>query len=140
MKARIFKLGLSEWRILVEHLCRQLPDEACGLLAGRNGRGQKVYRVENELHSPWEYRMEPKAQVRAMLEMEAAGLELVGIFHSHPAGPPTPSAADVAQAYYPEAVYLICAPDENGEWRARGFKIEAGVAQEMLIMIEENQA
>lgn len=129
-------ISAAHWQTIVLHLRRELPNEACGLLGGRAGVVHKVCLIENELHSPWEYRMEPTAQVRAMLAMDAEDLELVGIFHSHPNGPPQPSATDVAQAYYPEAVYLICAPDERGEWHARGFKIEAGATQAVRVMIE----
>jgi proteasome lid subunit RPN8/RPN11 len=71
-----------------------------------------------------------------MLEIENNGWELSGIFHSHPHGPPVPSPSDVAQAYYPEAVYLICAPDARGAWRGRGFRIEAGQVAEVEIKLE----
>ena len=129
-------LSAAQWQAIVQHLRRELPNEACGLLGGIRGVVQKVYLIENELHSPSAYQMKPQAQVRAMLEMENNGWELCGIFHSHPHGLPVPSASDVAQAYYPEAVYLICAPGEQGEWRRRGFKIEAGQVTEVEIKLE----
>ena len=131
------KLSTALWQTIIEHLQKELPNEACGLLGGVKGVVQQVYPVENELRSPWAYRMAPKEQVRAMLEIEAAGWELSGIFHSHPNGPPGPSASDVAQAYYPEAVYLIFAPDARGEWQGRGFQIEEGRVEEIPVQVEE---
>jgi proteasome lid subunit RPN8/RPN11 len=49
--------------------------------------------------------------------MEAQGLEMVGIYHSHPHGPDSPSPTDIAEAYYPDAVYLIWFR-QDGEWAA----------------------
>ncbi|HLE28241.1 MAG TPA: M67 family metallopeptidase [Anaerolineales bacterium] len=128
-------LKVVHWQTILAHLQNELPNEACGLLGGVNGVVQKVYLMENAAHNPWEYRMHPVAQVRVMLEIEAAGWELSSIFHSHPGGPPVPSAADVAQAYYPESVYLIFAPDERGAWRGRGFRIDEGRVEETPVQV-----
>ncbi len=79
--------------------------------------------------------MDPAEQVRVMVEIEAAGWEVCGIFHSHPAGPPVPSPSDVAQAYYPEAAYVILAPDGHGAWNARAFEIDAGRTREIRLEV-----
>ena len=131
----VLVLTSAHWCAMLGHIHSELPNEACGLLGGVNGLVQKVYLMENAAHSPWEYRMHPVAQVRVMLEIEAAGWDLSGIFHSHPNGPPVPSATDVAQAYYPESVYLIFAPDARGEWRARGFRIDEGRVVEAQVQV-----
>ena len=68
--------------------------------------------------------MKDEEVAAAIWDMEDNGWELLGIFHSHPNGPPVPSATDVAQAYYPESLYIIFAPDATGELRARAFEIE----------------
>lgn len=116
---------------MLAHLAACAPEEGCGLLGGINGQVQTVYPVENILHSPVEYLMDATEQVRVMMALEQAELEIAGIFHSHPTGPPTPSPTDVAQAYYPDAVYVIGAPDAEGHWQARGFRIEAGKVVEV---------
>ena len=89
-------LTSAHWQATLAYLETKLPNEACGLLGGVEGVVQQVYPVENELHSPWEFRMNPREQVRAMLEIEKNSWELSGIFHSHPNGPSVPSASDVA--------------------------------------------
>ena len=71
--------------------------------------------------------MEPIDQLHAFEWMDANGLELVGIFHSHPAGPETVSPTDVAEAAYAVAHVILCRA--NGLWRARGFWIEDGTVQ-----------
>ena len=59
---------------LLAHATALLPEEACGLLAGRDGRATRFYPVENARHSPVAYDMEPRALVRAILAIEAEGL------------------------------------------------------------------
>jgi proteasome lid subunit RPN8/RPN11 len=125
----------SHWQSMLEHVRRQGGEEACGLLGGSSGQVERVYLVENVLHSPVEYTMDPAEQVRAMLDIEAAGLEICGIFHSHPAGPPVPSQTDVDRSYYPESVYVIIYPGKNESWRLRGFQIEDGSVREVPIEI-----
>ncbi len=130
-------MSQADYEAMVGHVRAHWPEEACGLLAGQAALRvvRQVYLIENIRHSPVEYEMHAVEQVRAMVEMEARDWELVGIFHSHPHGPPVPSETDVAQAYYPEAVYVICAPDERGAWQARGFRIEAGKVTEVLMNV-----
>jgi len=113
------------------------PEEACGLLAGREGCAVCLYPVENMLHSPVAYEMEPVQQVRAMLAMEADGLELIAIYHSHPDGPARPSATDVAAAYYPDAVQLILSLANRGRPSLRAFTIIDGVVAEVDWSIAE---
>jgi proteasome lid subunit RPN8/RPN11 len=120
---------------MMEHIRQHWPEEACGLLAGKEGLVERVYLIENIRHSRTDYFMDPSQQVQAMLEMEAAGWELASIFHSHPAGPLWPSTTDVDRAYYPDAVYLILAPATAQEWQMRGFEINAGQVREVPIKI-----
>jgi proteasome lid subunit RPN8/RPN11 len=131
-----------QWQEIVAHVEVEQPNEACGLLGGsEDGVVRRVYPVENVLHSPRDYQMDPKRQVEVMLELEAAGWELSGIYHSHPGGPPVPSPTDVAQAYYPDSLYVILAPQAaTGEWRGRAFRIEAGGVKEVEVMIVNESA
>jgi proteasome lid subunit RPN8/RPN11 len=133
----IQKLSLREahWQAMLEHVRQHGREEACGLLGGANGLAERVYLIENTLHSPVEYYMDPVQQVRAMLEIEAAGLEVCAIFHSHPAGPPVPSQTDVERSYYPDSVYIIMSPWAQDVWGARGFQIDGGMVREVAIEI-----
>jgi proteasome lid subunit RPN8/RPN11 len=124
---------LAHWRRMHDHVARCWPEEACGLLGGPGNRAERLFLVENVRHSRTEYLLAPDEQVRAMLELEALGWDVNGIFHSHPAGPPVPSATDIAQAYYPDAVYLIWAPGPGGDWQARGFSIVSGRVREVAL-------
>lgn len=131
----ILTLTTAQWQSITAHLTSELPNEACGLLAGREGRAQRVYLVANAARSPVRFSMAPEELIRAIIEIEDNGWELIGIFHSHPAGPPTPSATDIAEAYYPDSAYVICCPAEGG-WQARAFEIRDGAVREMGLQIE----
>lgn len=112
------------------------PEEACGLVAGRDGRAERLYPIENIHHSPVSFEMEPVQQVRAMLAMEAEGLELIAIYHSHPSGPARPSPTDVALAYYPDAVQLILSLDDPARPVLRAFTIVEGRVDEVELLVE----
>ncbi len=136
MPNRSLSLSAAQHQQMLAHVQRHAPEEACGLLGGTGARVAQVYLVENVLHSPVAYEMDPTQQVEAMIALEAAGLDLCGIFHSHPTGPPVPSATDLAQSYYPDAIYLIFAPNPAG-WGLRGFSLADGRAQEVAVVITE---
>lgn len=104
------------------------------MLGGREDEVEVVIPVENVESSTTRFRMEPQAQVTALLELERAGLELVGIFHSHPTGPAGPSSTDFAELAYPEAAYLIWSPAQGG-WRCRAFRLGKEGAVPLSIVV-----
>lgn len=123
---------------LLEHLQACYPQEGCGLLAGDGETGwvTAVYPIENSLHSPTAYKMNPTQQVQAMLELEARGWQLLAIYHSHPHGPETPSVTDVAQAMYPEAFHIIVSLQDRARPVVRIFSIagQEVVEQKMRVV------
>ncbi|MFH1347510.1 MAG: M67 family metallopeptidase [Candidatus Margulisiibacteriota bacterium] len=111
---------------IVEHARSAPKHEACGLLAGRNGEVERVYKMTNTSESPETcYSMDPNEQLKVMKEIRKQGLEMVGIFHSHPSSPAYPSEKDVELAFYEDAVYVIVSL-KGAEPVFRGFKIVGG--------------
>jgi proteasome lid subunit RPN8/RPN11 len=110
------------------------PEEACGLLAGLENQVKMVLPITNELHSPVRYRMAAREQLEAFEKFDLAGLELIGIYHSHPNGPNRPSATDIAEAFYPEAFYLIWSA-HYGVWKCRAFRIQERQVQEVSLIV-----
>ena len=120
---------------MLDHVTRHAPLEACGLLAGRENQVDKMIGVRNQAQSPVRFVMDPYEQLNAFDWIDSNGLDLLGIFHSHPAGPETVSATDIAEAAY-EVVHVILS--RTGDiWKARGFWIENGMAQEVALQIIE---
>ncbi len=107
--------------------------ECCGLLGGREGVISAVFPAQNVLSSPSAFEIAPGELFRMFREMRAAGLEHLGIYHSHPAGDNAPSARDVARAYYPETAYFILSPHRGEEKSVRAFSIRNGAVSELTI-------
>lgn len=120
---------------MLEYVSQHAPLEACGLLAGRDARVEKIIPIRNQAGSPVRFMMDPYEQLQALEWIDMQSLELVGIFHSHPAGPETVSATDIREAAY-AVVHLIWS--WSGEtWKVRGFWIEQGEVQEVTLSIVE---
>jgi proteasome lid subunit RPN8/RPN11 len=91
------------------------PQECVGLLGGQPADAdglwlaavQAVYPLPNSAAAPERrYQVAPGPLLRALRALEAQGQVLVGLYHSHPLGPATPSATDRQQAAY-SVPYLI---------------------------------
>lgn len=124
---------------MLAHVTACLPEEGCGLLGGRFNEGgtarvEVVFPVENELHSPVRFRMAPLEQLRVFQEIERLNLDLVGIFHSHPAGPDHPSVTDLAEFLYPGVPVVILSPGAAGGWQVKGFLIEKSQAVALSLL------
>lgn len=94
------------------------PNECCGLLAGvletpaeeERPKGRVVMRLPlvNVLASPTRYQSEARSLFAAMEVMREAKLDLLAVYHSHPASAPIPSRIDLADnPYEDEVVHLI---------------------------------
>ena len=127
------QLSYSLLQEMINYVDRHLPLEACGLLAGNEARAEKMIGVRNQAQSPVRFVMDPYEQLHAFDWIESNGLDLVGIFHSHPTGPEAVSATDIAEAAYP-VVHVILARRDH-EWNARGFWIENGSTSEVTLQV-----
>jgi proteasome lid subunit RPN8/RPN11 len=127
------QLSHGQFAEMQAHVQGCLPEEACGLLAGLDGVVREVIPVQNQARSPFRFQMDPHEQLRAFQHIESRGWELLGIFHSHPAGPPGPSATDIAEAAY-DVVHIIWSRD-NATWQAGGFRIQDGAASKVELSV-----
>jgi proteasome lid subunit RPN8/RPN11 len=118
---------------MIAHVDSHAPLEACGLLAGLNSKVESVLEVSNQARSAVRFVMDPIEQLKAFEWIESNGLDLIGIFHSHPAGPETVSPTDIADAAY--AVVHVILARVDGAWHARGFWIEGGAVSEVSLQI-----
>ena len=96
------------------HGAEAYPDECCGGLLGERRDGTvrvvRAERVENRRtdERTRRYTMDPRDYLRLERLAEAAGLSVVGIYHSHPDHPAVPSEFDREHAL-PYFHYLIVA-------------------------------
>jgi proteasome lid subunit RPN8/RPN11 len=131
-KRAVIILTAAQYDQMLAHVLADPAQERCGLLAGREGRVERVLPVPNSLNSPWEYQMDGQEFVEAM---RACDFEPLGIFHSHVNGPPTPSPTDVAKVTYPESTYLIISLHQVPP-SVRGFRFVNGRVSEVELRVE----
>jgi proteasome lid subunit RPN8/RPN11 len=119
---------------ILQH-ARSSPDhETCGLLAGATSVITHFFLTENASPTPsTNYEIAPRDLFRILRELRAANLDLLGIYHSHPASDNSPSPTDIASAYYPETPYIIVSPRPEAPSPIRAFQIRANQFSELSI-------
>jgi len=108
---------------IVEHGLREFPNEACGVVAGKDGEPVKVFTMRNLDASPVSYRLDPKEQLRVFSALDDEGWDLFAIYHSHTHSEAYPSETDRRLAFYPEARYLILSLSDRENPVLRAFRI-----------------
>jgi desampylase len=93
--------------------------EICGLLFGTPGTILDYLPCANVAADPARaFEIDPKALIAAHKAARQGGPVVVGCYHSHPEGPPVPSARDAAAAPPDGSFWLIAAAQGVGLWRA----------------------
>lgn len=122
-------LKKADYDKMVAHAKANLPEEACGLIAGHDEDGvrviEKVYLIENVDHTNEHFTITPKAQLEAIKNMRQNGLKPLGNWHSHPESPSRSSQEDIRLAYDSSASYLILSL-MNEEPVLHSFHVENG--------------
>ena len=116
---------------MVGHAYDGLPDEACGLLAGRPGQSSATtfYPCRNAAESSRVYTVDPKDHLRAERDAEDRGMDIIGVMHSHTHTEAYPSPTDVAQAPDPAWHYVIVSLKRDAPV-LRSYRIDDGTVIE----------
>jgi proteasome lid subunit RPN8/RPN11 len=127
-------------RHLVNHILHQAQisphAEVCGLITAKQGRAQRCIPVANVSDQPQRlFAMDPKGQIDALRSMREQNEELFGIYHSHPHSPAEPSATDLDQAGYPEALYVIVSLNTKGVLEMRAFRLKGDKPEQVQLEI-----
>lgn len=89
-----------------------LPNESCAFLLGRNDRVVEILPMRNADESAVTFSIEPQELLRAYDLAEGKKLQVIGIFHSHPARP-APSSTDRKFMEINPVVWLIYSTTEQ---------------------------
>ena len=118
---------------VVAHAREAAPAECCGLLLGTGSSVVAAARARNTASDPTRrFEIDPQDHIDARRDARGRGLAVLGFYHSHPRSQAVPSPTDLAEASYPDHLYLIVSlaapkPDvglfrlEGGNFRATGF-------------------
>jgi proteasome lid subunit RPN8/RPN11 len=135
IRARPISLSGEIRNQLVAHALAELPNEACGLLAGPGGALERFFPMTNADRSPMTYRLDPREQIRVFNEFDELGWDLGAIVHSHTHTEAYPSPTDRAQAFYPDAFYLLVSLQDRERPVLRGYTILDGEVEEREVTI-----
>lgn len=111
------------------------PREACGLLVGRGGQDRwqvaavRQARNLNTERAHDRYELDPEDFLAADREARADGLEILGVWHTHPDHPAEPSETDRAAAW-PGWSYVILEVGEGGVAALRSWRLAGAVFEE----------
>lgn len=126
---------------MISHCLRGRPNEACGLLAARDGEIVEVFALTNAAASPVRYALDPKEQFAVYRRLDDLGYDLGGVFHSHTRTEASPSPTDVRLASE-DVPYVIVSlasePPVIRAWRIRkeSWTDEHGEVEEIPVVVE----
>ena len=119
-------LGLRHLEAVHHHGEADYPREACGLIGGTIAGDRKIAVETVPLRNARtdalrnRFLIDPEAFRRAQARLDRDGLEVIGVYHSHPDHPAAPSAYDRAHAW-PWLSYLILEVRRGKAWEAKSW-------------------
>jgi proteasome lid subunit RPN8/RPN11 len=123
-------------REMIDHARRDPRQECCGLLAGREAQITHAYPAENISTNPaTSYEVSTKEIVNLTRKIRENGLDLLGIYHSHPNAKEEPSATDIATVGYPDMAYFIVSHISAANPKVRAFSIRDGHVSEFNLVV-----
>jgi len=91
-------LSKLQQKILLDHTCKEEPNEACAILYGhkieQKSTVKEIWLTKNETPSPIEFTLSAEQTWKMDQKRKELNLEIIGIFHSHPKGEALPSSTD----------------------------------------------
>ncbi len=101
------KIHKKIYEQILLHAKKDLPNEACGYLAGQGKIVSKAYAVKNIDQSHEHFSFDPEEQFAVVKEMRKKDLVPIAVYHSHPETPSRPSKEDIRLAYDPDISHVI---------------------------------
>lgn len=121
---------------LVAHARAEAPNECCGMISGFDESASTFYPARNTFSSPMRFEIDSRDQIRINNEIDAAGEELLAIYHSHPKTEARPSQTDVNLAsWWPDVLWVIASLAE-AQPVVRAFAIDGVAVEEVELIVE----
>ncbi len=114
---------------MIQHAREEAPNECCGLLASKDGDIIAIHRAKNAEASPYRFSIDAKEQLRIQDEMDEAGTDWAGFYHSHTGSPAVPSPTDIRQMstfFGPPYVHFVIGIKDPENPEVRVWYIEDG--------------
>ena len=120
---------------IAAHAQRDAPLECCGLLVGAGDLVDEAVPARNVLADVSRYQLDPAAHFDLIRRLRGTARTIVGTYHSHPRTPAAPSPRDLAEAHYPDFVWLIVSL-ERATPDYRAYRIANGAASAVDLRVE----
>lgn len=125
---------------MVAHCLEGRPNEACGLIAARDGDVVHIYKLTNASASPVRYALDPKEQLEVYRDLDDRRWELGGVFHSHTRTVAYPSPTDVREAREDVPYVIVSLATEPATIKAfrivkESWSAETGDIEEMQVEV-----
>lgn len=139
MKAKDIRLSRKITTQLL-HIAQMSPThEVCGLIGANDDIATTCYPINNTADQPAiRFQLDEKQQINAMSTMRDQSETLFAIYHSHPTAPAMPSATDIQQASYPDAIHLIISLNTKGVLEIRAFTIIKQSVKELSLSMSSD--
>jgi proteasome lid subunit RPN8/RPN11 len=134
----MLRMSDDAYAAMIGHAYDGLPDEACGLLVG-SLTAATVERFEpcrNAAESSRVYTIDPRDHLRIDREAEDAGLDVVGVMHSHTHTDAYPSPTDVAQAPDPGWHYIIVSLRQDAPVLRSYRIVDETISEESVVVVQ----
>jgi [CysO sulfur-carrier protein]-S-L-cysteine hydrolase len=119
---------------IISNMEKHLPEEACGLITGKGNLVRHHFSITNGLHSPYRFQMDGNEMLNVFEWSEKHDQMLLGIYHSHPNGPESPSLTDLEVDYYPDVIKLI-GSKSSIQWELKAYlNVNSGYLQIPLVI------
>lgn len=113
----------------------KLPNEACGLLAGKGENASQCHAITNAANSSRIYALDGKEYLKVDRAVEDAGLALIAVYHSHTHTVAYPSPTDVEQAIDPNWHYVLVSLADEAPI-VRSYRIVDGnITEEPVVVV-----
>jgi proteasome lid subunit RPN8/RPN11 len=110
------KITDAQLKQIYAHAKETYPRECCGFLLGSFDDGGLVRQVKPAVNQNKDrtdrFDISPEEFAQTQFAADDAGLDIIGIYHSHPDWPPIPSQTDMESAW--EDVYYLIASVHEG--------------------------
>ena len=120
---------------MVNHAREEAPNECCGLIGVRDGEAVKLYRATNAAASPLRFEIDAREQLQIHNDLDASGLEVGAIYHSHTRTEPQPSQTDINFAQGWPGVLWIIVGLVGSEAEVRTWTIDDGRVDEADLVV-----
>lgn len=126
LEGQVFSIEKRYIDDMLSHALLESPNECCGILAGSDGRIEKLYRCTNAEKSPYRYNLEPKELLQIWREVEEKRWQFLGLYHSHTFSEAYPSPTDIRLAFWSDSLYFIVSLADQENPIVRAFRIAGG--------------